>query len=534
MEYDVIVVGGGLSGLTSAAFLSKEGYKVLLCEKEKTVGGLVSTFDYKGFKLDCGIRAFENSGVLLPMLEDLGIEMEFLNNTVSIGIEDKIIKVKNKESLNEYKNMLVKIYPKNEQDIEKIIYEIEKIMGYMDVLYGIDNPIFKDIPNDKEYLVKTLFPWMIKYLGTNPKIAKLNKPVEEYLMKFTDNRELIDIIVQHFFKKTPTFFALSYFSLYLDYRYPKGGTGTLTKKLEEFIINNNGKVNKSTEIIEIDIESKLVRDKNNNEYFYKKLVWAGNSKSMYNNINISKIKKDKIKNKINKVKESFNDKKGGNSVLTVYATVDIDISYFKLICTEHLFYTIKKHGINKLNIEKRFRESIENNISKEDMITLIKDYYDLTTYEISIPAMRDLELAPKGKTGLIISTLMEYSVVKYIKEQGWYKEFKDITAKYIISILDKALFKGINKKVIDSFVATPLTIENRTLSHEGAITGWAFTNNEMPSENKMSRIMKSVNTVIPNVYQGGQWAFSPSGLPISMITGKIAADKCKKSIQNKY
>ena len=531
MEYDVIVVGGGLSGLTSAAFLSKEGYKVLLCEKEKKVGGLVSTFDYKGFKLDSGIRAFENSGVLLPMLEDLGIEIEFLKNTVSVGIGDEIVKVKNKESLNEYKDMLIKIYPENKNDIEKIICEIEKIMGYMDILYGIDNPIFKDIPNDKEYVVKTLFPWMIKYLRTNPKIAKLNKPVDDYLRKFTDNNELIDIVVQHFFKKTPTFFALSYFSLYLDYRYPKGGTGTLTQELEVFINNNNGDINKSTEIVEINVDDRVIRDKNNNQYSYKKLIWAGNSKSMYNTINLNKINNKKIKNNIDKVKDSFKDKKGGDSVLTVYATVDIDINYFELVCTEHLFYTIKKEGINKLDVEKRFRDCIKNNISKEDMIILIKDYYDLTTYEISIPAMRDSELAPNHKSGLIISTLMDYTVVKYIKEQGWYEEFKDITAKYIISILDKSIFKGINKKVIDSFVATPLTIESKTFSHEGAITGWAFTNMEMPTENKMIRIMKSVNTVVPNIYQAGQWAFSPSGLPISMITGKIAADKCKKTIK---
>jgi len=53
-------------------------------------------------------------------------------------------------------------------------------------------------------------------------IKKLNQPVDEYLMKFTDNRQLVDMITQHFFKKTPTFFALSYFGLYMEYFYPKG------------------------------------------------------------------------------------------------------------------------------------------------------------------------------------------------------------------------------------------------------------------------------------------------------------------------
>ena len=35
MVYDAVVVGAGLAGLVSAAYLSKKGAKVLLCEKGK-------------------------------------------------------------------------------------------------------------------------------------------------------------------------------------------------------------------------------------------------------------------------------------------------------------------------------------------------------------------------------------------------------------------------------------------------------------------------------------------------------------------
>ncbi len=51
-------------------------------------------------------------------------------------------------------------------------------------------------------------------------------PVEDYLRRFTQNQGLFDIITQHFFRGTPAFFALSYLKLYLDYYYPRGGTGT--------------------------------------------------------------------------------------------------------------------------------------------------------------------------------------------------------------------------------------------------------------------------------------------------------------------
>ena len=71
-----------MAGLTAAAYLSKSGLKVVLCEKEKKTGGLVNSFEYKGFVFDGGIRGIENSGIVFPMLKQLGIEFDFLANPV--------------------------------------------------------------------------------------------------------------------------------------------------------------------------------------------------------------------------------------------------------------------------------------------------------------------------------------------------------------------------------------------------------------------------------------------------------------------
>ncbi|HPG86886.1 MAG TPA: hypothetical protein PLQ29_09325 [Spirochaetales bacterium] len=42
---------------------------------------------------------------------------------------------------------------------------------------------------------------------------------------------------------------------------------------------------------------------------------------------------------------------------------------------------------------------------------------------------------------------------------------------------------------------------------------------------------RSIRTPIPGVYQAGQWTFSPSGLPISILTGKLAADAVVKDLR---
>jgi len=86
MKFDSIVVGGGIAGLTAACYLCRYGHNVLLLEKSKKVGGLVGSFERDGFVFDYGARAFENSGIILPMLKQLGIDMEIINNPVTIGI----------------------------------------------------------------------------------------------------------------------------------------------------------------------------------------------------------------------------------------------------------------------------------------------------------------------------------------------------------------------------------------------------------------------------------------------------------------
>ncbi len=52
----------------------------------------------------------------------------------------------------------------------------------------------------------------------------------------------------------------------------------------------------------------------------------------------------------------------------------------------------------------------------------------------------------------------------------------------------------------------------------------------MPAVHDLPAIARSVVTTIPDVYQAGQWTFSPSGLPISILTGKLAADRVLKDL----
>jgi hypothetical protein len=55
----------------------------------------------------------------------------------------------------------------------------------------------------------------------------------------------------------------------------------------------------------------------------------------------------------------------------------------------------------------------------------------------------------------------------------------------------------------------------------------------VPVVNKLQDIPKSVLTVIPNIYQAGQWSYSPAGVPIAMLTGWYATQKIIKQAKKK-
>ncbi|MGL5541391.1 MAG: phytoene desaturase family protein [Erysipelotrichaceae bacterium] len=416
--------------------------------------------------------------------------------------------------------MLAKHFPNDVAAVDRIMKDVRQNMKYMDLLYGVDNPILFDLKENKEYVLHTMLPWVMRYLPKAHKVGKPTMPIDEYLKTLTNNQVLVDMIAQHFFKKSPAFFSLSYFSLYLDYRYPKAGTGSLTQALSNYITTHQGSVQTDTMIQGVDPQSKQITDAQGNVYEYDTLIWAADQKQLYTNLNLEKLANGKQRDAIQQRQKAIADLSGGDSIFTLYLTVDADPSFFASRCTEHFFYTPKIVGLNSIAVEEEELLSFE----KEQLMEWVKQFFECNTFEISIPALRNAALAPDGQTGLIISTLFDYDLMRYIVDMGWYEEFCALSKQTIIEVLEASRFHGFKEKIMDQFTATPLTFEKYTANSGGAITGWAFTNSTMPAQNKMIHILKTIKTPIPGVVQAGQWTFSPSGLPISVLTGKLAAD----------
>lgn len=71
---DVIVVGGGISGLTAAFKLKKQGYDVLLLEEQETPGGNIKTIASDGSRMETGPHSFMGSSEYTwKLVDELGI-----------------------------------------------------------------------------------------------------------------------------------------------------------------------------------------------------------------------------------------------------------------------------------------------------------------------------------------------------------------------------------------------------------------------------------------------------------------------------
>ncbi|HHL39932.1 MAG TPA: NAD(P)/FAD-dependent oxidoreductase [Deltaproteobacteria bacterium] len=76
-DFDCIVIGAGIGGLTAAGRLAARGVKVLVVEKNPVAGGYLQSFRRRGFTFDAAVDCFsglDRDGPLSVVLRELGVE----------------------------------------------------------------------------------------------------------------------------------------------------------------------------------------------------------------------------------------------------------------------------------------------------------------------------------------------------------------------------------------------------------------------------------------------------------------------------
>ena len=96
----------------------------------------------------------------------------------------------------------------------------------------------------------------------------------------------------------------------------------------------------------VEAREHRVMDQNNVSYTYENLIWAADLKTFYR-ITDTEGFSAKIRSKFEKTKGRLLEKRGGDSVFTLYVEVDEPLESFKKIANGHFFYTPSKQGLGE-------------------------------------------------------------------------------------------------------------------------------------------------------------------------------------------
>ena len=78
-SYDIVIVGGGISGLFLGYKLVDTNLNILILEKEKEFGGRVHSIYKNGYHYECGAARFSNKhNKLLTLIHELGLKEDII------------------------------------------------------------------------------------------------------------------------------------------------------------------------------------------------------------------------------------------------------------------------------------------------------------------------------------------------------------------------------------------------------------------------------------------------------------------------
>ncbi|KPK62016.1 hypothetical protein AMJ83_11775 [candidate division WOR_3 bacterium SM23_42] len=490
MQKSMIIVGAGISGLSTGLYAQMNGFKTSIFELHKMPGGLCTAWTRKGYTFDLSMHILANSktGPFKRMWDELGVTVgqEFHYHDNKVVVEGRGKKLDICVDPSRLEEQMLAISP-DDSDLIKEFISLFFGRGITE-LASIEPPELTGIFGK----IKMAFS-MIPLLGLFKKYGKVS--LQEFTARFKDPflgraiRYSVDSPGWPMLKYPLIAMAGFARSGVTESGYPLGGSLKIMLKMAKMYKKLGGEIHYESRVTDVLIENdKAVgtRLEDGSERKADIVVWAGDGHRLIFDILGCKYMDDKIRN----MYETWIPVK---SMVHVMFGVDMDLSKDP---ARFVFETDKPITVG--NDEFRW-------------LTVMMHCFDKTT-------------APPGKSALEVWYATDYKYWEsLIKDRDKYDNEKKRIAEETADALEKR-WPGFKSKIEVVDVPTPMTYVRYTDNWQGSPDGWYIT-----TDNMMNRELKRTLPALDNLYMVGQWTAPFTGTIIAALSGRqLIQILCKK------
>ena len=238
--WDVVVVGSGMGGLTTAAILSDLGQRVLVLEQHYLPGGFTHAFSHKGWVWDVGVHAIGEvtehtaSGRLLKHLTRGRLTWESLGPVYEEFHFPDGLRIDFPDNPSQFRKNLIEAFPLETRAIDGYLKHVRTAAKSMKTHYAA-----RSVPGWLAPLAEALARWSAK--------PWLRRTVAEVLSEITDDPKLRAVLAAQwgYYGTPPSQAAFAIQALVTKHYlhgayYPVGGSQEIARTLCQTIAEAGG------------------------------------------------------------------------------------------------------------------------------------------------------------------------------------------------------------------------------------------------------------------------------------------------------
>ncbi len=485
MSKKIVVIGGGLGGLSAAIRLSKSGYNVQLFEQQPSLGGKMNEFRQDGFRFDTGPSLLTMPDVIDDLFEYIGLNRHDYLEFVPI---DPICRYfwsdgTTLDATADPSEMTLRLKTLSEEDATS--YQL--FSNYIKRIYEMTADIFVFSPLHE---IKNLLNWQtfVKLL-TIHRIDPF-RTMDQGIRRFFRHKKVVQLFNRYAtyngsnpFQAPATLNIIPYVEFGLGSYYVKGGMYRLVEVLEHIARSFGVQIFQSTRVDEIVYHKNMVTGIKANDTLIEADYIVSNADvvTAYNDL-INGF--DKRQERLNKLEPSLS-------------------------------------GIVYLwNVNKNFEQLAQHNIIFSDdyenefeHIFKRKQVPDDPTIYIAITSKIDPDHAPPdGENWFVL-----INVPHLMPGQDWQREVTILRERIFAKLANHGI--DVSEHIAGETFLTPEDFYQKYGSNRGSIYGISSNSKSTAFRRPANR-----NRDLRGLYFAGGSTHPGGGVPLAMLSGKMCAD----------